>query len=103
VRPLHSLLIVYLGPPLMAAALLLFTVSWFSDQPSDTRPDAASAVRKGGRLGSQSEMFRWSGGRYATIVSEKNEKGRQVGPGDPSPAGRCSIQRGQNTSSGCFR
>lgn len=58
VRTLHSLLIVYLGPPLMAAVLLLFIVSWFGDGQSDARPDAASGVRKGGRLGSQSEMFR---------------------------------------------
>lgn len=58
VRTLHSLLIVYLGPPLMAAALLLFMVSWFSDTPSDARQDTTISVRKGGRLGSQSEMFR---------------------------------------------
>lgn len=58
VKPLHSLLIVYLGPPLMAAALLLFTVSWFSDTPPDARQDTTISVRKGGRIGSQSEMFR---------------------------------------------
>jgi hypothetical protein len=58
VRTLHSLLIVYLGPPLMAAALLLFIVSWFGDGQSDARRDAASGVRKGGRIGGHSEMFR---------------------------------------------
>ncbi|MDR6669325.1 hypothetical protein [Rhizobium sp. 1399] len=57
-RTLHSLLIVYLGPPLMAAALLLFMVSWFSDTPSDAQQNTAISVRKGGRIGSQSEMFR---------------------------------------------
>jgi hypothetical protein len=58
VRPLNSLLIVYLGPPLMAAALLLFMVSWFGDTPSDARQDTVSSVRKGGRIGSHVEMFR---------------------------------------------
>jgi hypothetical protein len=55
---LNSLLIVYLGPPLMAAALLLFMVSWFGDTPSDARQDTVSSVRKGGRIGSHVEMFR---------------------------------------------
>ncbi|MBE1506428.1 hypothetical protein [Rhizobium viscosum] len=57
-RPLNSLLIVYLGPPLMAAAFLLFTVSWLGDKPFDPGQDTVTAVRKGGRIGSQSEMFR---------------------------------------------
>jgi len=57
-RPLNSLLIVYLGPPLMAAAILLFTVSWLGDKPFDPSQDTVTAVRKGGRIGSQSEMFR---------------------------------------------
>ncbi len=58
-RTLNSLLIVYLGPPLMAAALLLFMVSWLGDKPFDAQVRTRrSAVRKGGRIGSQSEMFR---------------------------------------------
>jgi hypothetical protein len=50
-------MIVYLCPPLMVAAVLLVIVSWLGDkQPA--WPDAATEVRKGGRIGSQSEMFR---------------------------------------------
>jgi hypothetical protein len=58
VKSLHSLLIVYLGPPLFAAAALLLIVSWFSDAQSDPRTNATTGVRKGGRIGSQSETFR---------------------------------------------
>ena len=57
-RSLHSILIVYLGLPLFAVAALLVTVSWFGDEQSGPRADVTVSVRKGGRIGSQSEMFR---------------------------------------------
>ncbi len=58
VRSLNSLLLVYLGPPLFTAAMLLVFVSWFSHGPADPGADLTSGVRKGGRLGGHSEMFR---------------------------------------------
>lgn len=57
-KSLHSLLIVYIGPPLFAVAALLVIMSWFGDEQSDPRTDVTVSVRKGGRIGSQSEMFR---------------------------------------------
>jgi len=51
-------MIVYLGPPLFAVAALLIITSWFRDERSDPRADVTISVRKGGRIGSQSEMFR---------------------------------------------
>lgn len=57
-KSLHSLLIVYLGLPLFAVAALLVTVSWIGDEQSGPRADVTINVKKGGRIGSQSEMFR---------------------------------------------
>ncbi|QWW66255.1 hypothetical protein [Rhizobium sp. WYJ-E13] len=57
-KSLHSLLIVYIGPPLFAVAALLVIVSWFGDEQSGPGTDVTVSVQKGGRIGSQSEMFR---------------------------------------------
>jgi hypothetical protein len=38
--------------------MLLVFVSWFSHGPADPGADLTSGVRKGGRLGGHSEMFR---------------------------------------------
>ncbi|MBB3590496.1 hypothetical protein FHX08_000840 [Rhizobium sp. BK529] len=57
-KPLHSLLIVYLGPPLLAVAALLIIMSWLHAEQSDPRPVATIGVKKGGRIGSETSMFR---------------------------------------------
>ena len=54
----HSLLIVYLGPPMFAALALLIIMSWLHAEQSDPRPTTTMVVKKGARIGSEPPMFR---------------------------------------------
>ncbi len=52
-RSLYSLLIVYLGPPLIAVAVLVLIASWFAvDRTEPMAAEATVIVKKGDRIGS---------------------------------------------------
>lgn len=59
-KPLHYLLIIFLGPSFIVLALgivYLVVSSAVGDYP-DPRPTGTIGVKKGGRLGSPSELLR---------------------------------------------
>ncbi|MGR9172080.1 hypothetical protein [Rhizobium sp. KDH_Rht_773_N] len=57
-KPLHYLLIIFAGPPFLAAALALvfFVMASPHNEQADPRPTGTIGVRKGGRLGSPGDL-----------------------------------------------